>query len=178
MKRFSFEPLVRFSPAVLTALCWYPVFSTLVMTLIWQFVQIYYTPFMGGYYFQWIYLYTQDHPDLFSGDLKFQSQILYAVYILTLIAVPVLTVLAAVRERQRSYFAWALCGLWAADCGWILREMAISGGKWQEGVNLAEHLVFLVLTVAISLLSLKSKKTNGASKSKKKTKKEYSYRFK
>ena len=173
MKRFSWDPLVKSSPVVLLLLSLYPVVSTFAMLTVWQITQVISAPFMGFYYNSWIYIYFMDHT---FQEGKPLPQILFSVYLLCMAAIFVLTVLALAKKKARPYFVWALCGLWVGDCGWILREMALSGGRWQECVNLAEHLLFIAFSVIFSILYLQlQKKEPQRFKSRKKRKKKAAY---
>lgn len=176
MKRFSLTPFIQKSPLVLSLLCLYPTVSTFAMLMVWQITQVISAPFMGFYYHSWIYIYFMDHT---FQENRPMPQILFSAYLLCMIALLVLAILALAKKRLRTYFAWAICGIWVADCGWILREMAYSGGVWQDGVLLAEHLLYLALTVFFSILYLQLKKKEpGRFKGKKKKKKAvYTSRF-
>lgn len=177
------DRLTAASPKILSVLCCYPIASTLLMTLVWQIAQYYHLPFFGGYYFEWIYLYTADYPELFSGAMRSQSQILYSVYLICIIAVITLTVLAIRKKHLRAQFSWGLCAFWTADLGWLLYEMSFNDIEWQHWALFFEHLLFIVLTVCASILYLRLKSTDPvrfqprAKKRSKKSKRRYTSRF-
>lgn len=143
----------------MTLVCLYPLVSTFLMTMIWQITQYYYKPFLGGYYFKWVYLYTVDHSDWLRGDLKVQSQVLFSIYLAAYFIVTVLTVIALCSRRLRPYMAWGMCVLWIADGYWIVWDMLHTNNfAWQYFFNLCEHLLFFVAVAVFSVLYLKLKR--------------------
>ncbi len=138
----------------------YPLFSTFLMTLIWQVSQEYLTPILGGYYFKWVFLYTENNSDWLSEPYLPLTRILYFIYLGSYLLLLVLSLLTLFRRRGKAVCSWCICGLWLADCGWIVRDMAVSGIRWQLFILLAEHLVFIALTFFLSILYLRVKKTD------------------
>ena len=130
------------------------------MTLIWQVSQQYLTPFLGGYYFKWVFLYTDNNPDWLKEPYLLLTRIFYFVYIGAYVLLVLLTLLILFRRHGKAICSWSICGLWFADCGWIIWDMTMSGIKWQLFVLLGEHLIFIVLTIFLSILYLKIKKTD------------------
>ncbi len=140
----------------LSLIAFYPILSTLLMTLIWQIEQVYITPFLGGYYFKWVYLYSE-----YNGNWLYlpYTRVLYTVYILGYLTVFVLTWLIVLRRKGKALGLWCLSGLWLADCGWILAEMIMTQNtQWQSFVLLAEHILFIAIAMFCSLYYLKIKK--------------------
>jgi len=139
--------------------CLYPILSTFLMTMVWQVTQFYYKPFLGGYYFKWMHLYTVDNANWLSGSLKTQSQVLFSVYLFSYILLSVLTLLAVFSRRRKHVYLWGICGVWLADAGWIVWDMVhFQTVRWQHVVNLVEHLLFLAVAIAVSVLYLRLKK--------------------
>lgn len=137
----------------------YPLISTFLMTLIWQISQQYLTPFLGGYYFKWVFLYTDNNPDWLKEPYLPLTRILYSIYIGAYLLLVLLAVLILFRRRGKALCSWCVCGLWLVDCGWIVWDITMSGIQWQLFFLLGEHLIFIVLTLYLSFLYLRVKKT-------------------
>lgn len=141
--------------------CLYPLVSTFFMTLIWQITMFYYKPFLGGYYFKWVHLYTVDNSDWLRGDLKGQSQVLFSIYLLSYVALVTFALIAYFSRRLRPYMAWGMGLIWIADGYWIVWDMLRTEDVcWQYIFNLVEHLLFLAAVVIFSIYYLKLKKTD------------------
>ncbi len=140
----------------------YPIFSTFLMTFIWQILQKYVTPFLGGYYFKWVFLYTESNPDWLSEEYLPSTRILYSVYIGAYFLLALLTLLVLFRRRGKALCSWCICGLWLADCGWIVADMVMSEVRWQGVFLLGEHLVCIAGAVLFSVLYLQLKKSEPA----------------
>ncbi len=145
---------------VLSLICLYPMISTFLMTLIWQIVQRYVDPFLGGYYFKWVFLYTENNPDWLSDTYLPTTRILYFIYLASYVILTALTLLAVCRRRGKAVCTWCICGLWVADGVWVILDLAMSGIKWQSFILLAEHLIFIAWAVIFSVVYLRLKKTD------------------
>ncbi len=144
----------------LSLICLYPIISTFLMTLIWQISQQYIEPFIGGYYFKWVYLYTENNPNWLSNEHLTSTRILYFIYIGSYLLLVLLTGLALCRRRGKSICTWCICGLWLADCGWIVADMVMSSVRWQSFFLLGEHLIFILCATCFSVQYHRLKKTN------------------
>ncbi len=144
----------------LSLICLYPIVSTFLMTLIWQITQRYIDPFLGGYYFKWVFLYAENNPHWLSPDYIATTRVLYSIYIAAYVLLFLFSVLALFRRRGKAVFAWGICVLWLGDCGWIVADMVMSAVKWQSWILLGEHLIFIVWTILLSIWYLELKKTH------------------
>lgn len=168
----------KFCP--LSLICLYPMVSSFVMSMIWSFSQVYFPPFMGGYYFKWVFLYTENNPDWLGGELLVRSQVYYSIYIIFYFILTVLTLLALFFRRGKVLSAWMICFVWLTDSGWIVWDMVSSGVRWQGIVNLAEHMIFLIWTIVFSLAYIRLKKASPElfkRKKRKRMEKKYYNRF-
>lgn len=138
----------------------YPIVSTFLMTMIWQIAQRYLTPFMGSYYFKWVFLYTENNPHWLSEDYLPVTRILYFVYILSYIALIILSILILCRRLGKAVCIWCICGLWLADAIWIVVDMVMSGAKSEAFILLAEHFIFISWAILFSIVYLRLKKTD------------------
>lgn len=145
---------------VLSLISLYPVVSTFLMTLIWQIVQQYVEPFIGGYYFKWVYLYTENNSDWLSKEYLTATRILYLIYIGAYVLLIIFTLFVLFHRRGKAVCTWCICGLWLADCGWIVADMIMTGVRWQSFVLLGEHLIFIVCAFFFSILYFRLKKTD------------------
>ena len=136
----------------------YPLVSTFLMTMIWQIVQSYVTPLLGGYYFKWVFLYSENNNEWLSDSYLTVTRILYFVYLSAYLLLFILTLLVLFRRRGKAVCLWAICGLWIADGVWIIIDMAMTGACWQLFVLLGEHLLFLGVAFVFTLYYLKLKK--------------------
>ncbi len=161
----------------LSLIALYPMLSTLIMTFVWQVEQVYHTPILGGYYFKWVYLYSEFNPNWLAESYLPYTRVLYTFYILGYLALFVLTWLTLLRRRGKAVCLWSLAGLWLADCGWIVADMVMVEVQWQLIVLLAEHLLFIFGAIFCSLEYLKIKKKNPELFVKKSRKKVYRKRF-
>ena len=144
---------------LLSLLSLYPILSTFFMTLIWQIAKQYLPPIFGGYYFKWVFLYSENNPNWLKDPYLPLTRVLYFIYIGAYLLMVLFTVLILFRRRGKGIFSWCLCGLWFADCCWIIWDMAAAGVKWQSIFLLGEHLIYILLTVFLSVLYLQLKKT-------------------
>lgn len=144
----------------ISALCLYPMVSTFLMTLIWQIFGTSVEPFLGGYYFKWVFLYTEHNPDWLEAEYLFTTRVLYFVYIAAYLLLAILTLLILFRRRGKAISIWILCSLWIADGVWIVLDMINTVTSWQPWVRLAEHFVFIALAVLGSFVYLQVKKEN------------------
>ena len=138
----------------------YPLVSTFAMTLIWQIMQLYCDPFLGGYYFKWVFIYTLKNPNWLEEESLTLSRVYYSVYVLGGILLAIATVLLLVRRRGKAICAWIISALWLADSAWIVRQLCTDGVSWQGSVNLAEHLLFLAAMLWFSFWYLKLRKSS------------------
>ena len=168
-ERFSFDIIKATKPKefymspqskirAFSLICLYPIVSTLVMTLIWQVLQRYVDPFLGGYYFKWVFLYSENNPEWLSASFLPLTRILYFVYIGGYALLFVLTLLTLFLRNGKVACSWAICGLWLADCGWIIMDIVMSGVQWQDIMLLVEHLIFIACTILFSVFYLRLKK--------------------
>ncbi len=162
----------------LSLIAFYPILSTLVMTLVWQIEQVYHTPMIGGYYFKWVYLYSEFNPNWLSGAYLPYTRVLYFIYIFGYLALVVLAFLTCALRKGKAICLWCIVGLWLADCIWVVADMIIVEVQWQLFILLAEHLLFIFGAVVCSLWYLKIKKENPALfEIKQRRKKVYKKRF-
>ncbi len=161
---------------ILSALCFYPVVSTFLMTLIWQFFGAEIPPFLGGYFYKWVFTYSENNPDWLKEPYLAATRALYFVYIFSYVLIFLLALLS-LRRRGKAVCAWGICLLWLADCGWIVAEMIMTGAEWHYFVLLGEHLVFVAVTVLFSLFYLKLKKDEPGLFKKRRRNKTYRNRF-
>lgn len=128
------------------------------MTLIWQIVQQYIAPFLGGYYFKWVYLYSENNEEWLSESYLTATRWLYFIYIFAYISLFVLMVLVLFRRNGKAVCLWAMCGFWIADIVWIVLDLINTGAQWQLFILIAEHVVFLFFAALFSVFYLKMKK--------------------
>lgn len=136
----------------------YPLVSTFLMTMIWQISQNYMIPFLGGYYFKWVFLYSENNNEWLSDGYLGVTRTLYFVYIGAYLLLFVLTLLVLFRRRGKAVCLWGICGLWVADGVWIVVDMVMTGACWQSFVLLGDHLIFFVGAFLFSLYYLRLKK--------------------
>ena len=141
--------------------CLYPLVSTFLMTMVWQITQHYYKPFLGGYYFKWMHLYTVDNSNWLQGELKAQSQVLFSIYLAAYLLLFAFVLISVFFLRLRAYMAWGMGLVWIADGGWIVWDMIHKSNVcWQYIFNLTEHVLFLGAVVVFSVRYLKLRKNN------------------
>ena len=136
----------------------YPLFSTFLMTMIWQITQQYLAPFFGGYYFKWVYLYTEYNDDWLATSYLTATRWIYFIYIFAYVALLILTALALFRRNGKAICIWAICGFWIADIVWIVLNLINTGVQWQSYVLIGEHVIFLFFAALFSVYYLKFKK--------------------
>lgn len=144
----------------LSLICLYPLVSTFLMTLIWQIVQIYIPHFMGGYYYKWVYLYTLNNTEWLSSEHIVASRIYYFIYIGSFLLLLILSACAFFARKFKPYFAWAICLLWLGDCGFMVWDLFFNEGHWLGFLCLAEHVIFVLWTVTLSVFCLRLRKTD------------------
>ena len=143
---------------LLSCISLYPLFSTFLMTLIWQIARQYCTPFLGGYYFKWVFLYSENNSEWLSESYLTVTRWLYFVYIGAYVTLVILTLLVLFRRNGKAICTWILCGLWVGDLVWIVLDMVNSGIQWQFFFLMGEHLIFLVCSVVFSVYYLQTKR--------------------
>lgn len=165
----------------LSLICQYPLISTFLMSLIWQFAQVYTPHFLGGYYFKWVYLYTADNTDWLGADKITASRIYYFIYIFGYLLLLSFSLWALLFRNGKAIAAWGICFLWLADCGWVVYDMISSELSWNGIICLAEHVVFILWTIVFSLFYLRLKRSDPglfcSRPRKKKSEKKYQSRF-
>lgn len=160
----------------LSSLCFYPIASTFIMTLIWQLFGAEISPFLGGYFYKWVFLYSENNHDWLKEPYLGITRALYFVYIFSYILL-VLLALLALRRRGKAVCAWGICFLWLGDCGWILSDMIMTGAEWHCFILLGEHLVYIAVTLLFSFFYLRLKKDEPQLFKKRRKKKAYRNRF-
>ncbi len=136
----------------------YPMVSTFLMTLIWQIFQQNFTPFLGGYYFKWVYLYSENNEQWLSESYLTMTRWIYFAYLAAYLSLALLTVLVLFRRKGKAVCIWGICGLWIADIVWIVLDIVNSGVQWQFFILIGEHLIFVLCSVLFSVYYIKLKR--------------------
>ena len=144
----------------ISVLALYPMASTFLMTLIWQIFGTSVEPFMGGFYFKWVFLYTENTPQWLQEEYLLLTRILYSVYVAAYLFMAILTLLILFRRRGKAISIWLLSALWLADGVWIVLDMMNISIRWQSWILLGEHCIFITLSILSSLVYLRVKKEN------------------
>lgn len=125
-------------------LAWYPLLSSLLMLLIWEWGAAIGSPFCGMIYFRMTEL-------LFLYTSRLPSAALFLVlgYLLLLIFLIVCPILFCIKKRP--IFFRIPSALFLLDTALIVISMYNSGVRLSSAVHLSEHLVYVALCVWLTL---------------------------